>query len=95
MEDPGQTAVQTLSHWSDPASVARGRDPRMSTAGVSCCGLGLEHRSPGPIDVIAALAEQFLWPAPEPRCAAPELQNPVHTREFVELRYLHLHEKMG
>lgn len=88
MEDPGQTAVQTLSHRPDHASVARERDTRMFAPLASCYAPGLEHRSPGPIDAIAALAELFARPAPTPPLRPPP---EPHAYDY----NLHLHEKMG
>jgi hypothetical protein len=78
MGDPGQTAVKTLSHGPDRASITR-----TFTPDANCYGPGLEHRSPGPIDVIAALVDLF-----EPFTAD-------RAREFGELHPLHPHEKMG
>jgi hypothetical protein len=83
MGDPGQTAVKTLSHRPDRAAIARTRCPRMFTPDANRYGPGLEHRSPGPIDVIAALAALF-----EPFTAD-------RTCEFGESHPLHPHEKMG
>jgi len=85
MEDPGQTAVQNLSPRPDPAPVARDRDPRSFTPHASCYAPGLEQRSPGPIDVIAALVDLFEPPTAD------------RTREFGghSNLHLHLHEKMG
>jgi hypothetical protein len=88
MGDPGQTAVNTPSRGVDRAPAARDRDPRMSAPRATCYGPGLEHRSPGPIDVIAALAERFAWPAPAPRLR-PSPESPAYDYN------LHLHEKMG
>ena len=78
MGDPGQTAVKTLSHRADRAPLAR-----LFTPDASCYGPGLEHRSPGPIDVLAALIELF-EPFPADRA-----------RELGELHPLPPHEKMG
>jgi len=78
MGDPGQTAVKTLSHGRDRAPLAR-----MFASDANCYGPGLEHRSPGPIDLIAALVELF-----EPFTAD-------RVGGFGELHPLHPHEKMG
>ena len=83
MGDPGQTAVNTLSHGPHREPLARKRYARTLTPDATRYGPGLEHRSPGPIDVIAALAEPFA-----PRTAD-------RTREFGELHPLHPHEKLG
>ena len=81
MGDPGQTAVNTLSHGPHREPLARERCAR--TPDANRYGPGLEHRTPGPIDIISALAELF-----EPFTAD-------RTREFGEPLPLHPHEKMG
>jgi hypothetical protein len=95
MEDPGQTAVNTLSHRPDRISGPRDRESLMCTPHGNCYAPGLEHRSPGPIDVIAALAERFSFPAPKPRYPESEPHTADRARESGELHNLYLREKMG